>query len=882
MTPPTQREMRNPYFLLRTPDGLGSYLTRNNYRLLKAPNEPLSQFLVGARLNEDARPAVLEYDYEGVDLSTAEPLEALPASLLEAFSNAANRFVAQMKGQEGRVSDHVKRIWQGFRLPDPDIEKDAYWIYGPSEDRKLLILWGCEFRQGASLPLTSEQAEHPNGSVLDKLSQRRPSWSANQVAALRLIRERQLPLSGYLGELERDETGQPLQIIVEGNVIKAKDAKPMGSLPKPEIEAFKEQARALTRLAKSNELGDYGTELVKDFQLPDPVAHPNLYFLHKGKLVIGLEGPADEGTSLHPIADPQLGIPAKKTTSGGSAITPPTVADQLEKSPSGSKLPLYAAAALVVLLLLGVGAYFLFLTDGSPPELSEIVAKDNPAEVLVVFNEPLSEASIDLESADNPTFRIRGEEGHFLEILGASFEQEGQAVRLQVEPLEEKEYELYVGSVTDKAGNALSEALQVEFEYRDTIPPAIDFVSAHESNTKTLVIGFTKLLEERSVRASAFELPGFKAENAELDEDGKTVRVTFDQRFENKRQYTMTVDGIADATVDGNEIAENTEQIFTYVDSLPPVLDRATADRSQIVVRAFFNEPLDEASAVNPLSYRVLSLDDAGTVAAELEVSSARLLGDDKTVELYTTSPLKPGINYQLQFADIKDRADPPNLAAEGIAGFIFQGREDRTPPQISALEMKIEGGEQFVAIEFEEPVEEEGALKPENYSVPSHPTNVTSVEPTGNPARFVLRLSDSLPEAASVRVQVVGVKDLIGNELTPERPAIEDFVVPGLGSKATDLQIVGPVQVLDNGSTVRITFNEDLVPEPASLISNFTFSGGNRVASAALDPQAPNTVVVRLANPLTPGAHRVTVSNQRLDLIPEDVQWNRVADFSF
>lgn len=880
MTPPTQRELRNPYFLLRTPDGLGSYLSRNNYRLLKAPNEPLAPFLADAKLNEESRPAVLEYDLSSIDVDSLEPMEFLPGSLIDSFTAAAEKFVNQMKGKDGRVSDHVRRIWEGFRLPDPDIEKDAYWVYGPASNRQLLILWGCEFRQGASLPLTSDHAEHPAGSLLEKLRNRRPSWSSNQAAALQLIREQGLPLSRFLGELERDETGEPAQIIVGGNAVKVKDAKPLGHLAQAEVDAFKEEARALYRKAKGDALGEYANELIKAFRLPDPETHPNLYFQVKGKMVVALDGPLDEATSLHPLADPQLGIPEKQ-----KGMTPPTIADRLEKRTERSKMPIYIAALVALLLIAAVGAWYFLFFDSKPPELTEVIAKDDPTKVRVVFNEPVDEDSIDLEDEESPSFRVRLDEGPFVDILGFEVtEAEANVVVLNVEPLEEKEYQIIAQGVEDSSGNAMVESLEMEFEYRDTIPPEVAFISAHESDSKSLVIGFSKPLDERSVRPSSFELPGFKAEEAKLSEDRKVVRVAFDQRFENGRDYTLSVDGVSDSTEDGNEIVEGTEEIFTYLDTLPPVLERATADRSQIVVRAFFNEPLDKATSVNPLSYKVVALDVNGAITEELDVSSARLLGDDKTVEMYTSTALKPGINYQLQFTNIRDRAEPANTAAEGIAGFVFQGREDRMPPQIAALEMKVEGGEQFVAVEFEEPVEEEGALQPSNYSIPTHPVSVTFVEPTGNPARFVLRLSEALPEAATVRVQVVGVTDLIGNTLSADRPAVEDFLVPGLGNKATDLQITGQVQVSSDGQTLRVSFNEDLVPGPASIASNFRLSGGNRVASAALDPGAPNTVVITLdpATPLSRGAHRIQVSNQRLDLIPEDVQWDRVADFAY
>ncbi len=880
MTPPTQRELRNPYFLLRTPDGLGSYLSRNNYRLLKAPNEPLAAFLADARLNEESRPAVLEYDLSSIDLETLEPMEFLPGSLIESFSAAAEQFVNQLKGRDGRVSDHVRRIWEGFRLPDPDIEKDAYWVYGPANNRQLLILWGCEFRQGASLPLTAEHAEHAGGSLLEKLRGRRPSWSSNQAAALQLIREQGLPLSRFLGELERDETGEPAQIIMGGKAVKVKDAKPMGHLSKDEVEAFKDEARELCRKARGDELGEYANELIKAFRLPDPESHPNLYFQVKGQMVVALDGPLDEATSLHPIADPQLGIPEKE-----KGITPPTIADRLEKRTERSKMPIYIAAMVALLLIAAAGAWYFLFFDSKPPEVTEVIARDDPTKVRVVFNEPVDEDSIDIEDEEEPSFRVQLDEGPFVDILDfAVSDEEANVVVLTVEPLAEKEYQIIAQGVKDSSGNAMVEALELEFEYRDTIPPEVAFISAHESDSKALVIGFTKELDEGSVRPGAFKLPGFNPEGAELSEDRKVVRVTFDERFENGRDYTLTVDGVSDATEERNEIADDTEEIFTYLDTLPPVLDRASADRSQIVVRAFFNEPLDEATSVNPLSYKVVALDVNGAVSEEIDVTSARLLGDDKTVEMYTSTALKPGINYQLQFTNIRDRAEPANTAEEGMAGFVFQGREDRTPPQIASLEMKVEGGEQFVAVEFEEPVEEEGALQPSNYSIPTHPVSVTSVEPTGNPARFVLRLSETLPEAATVRVQVIGVTDLIGNTLAADRPAAEDFLVPGLGNKATDLQITGQVQVSSDGQTLRVSFNEDLVAGPASITTNFRLSGGNRIASAALDPAAPNTVVITLdpGTPLSRGAHRLQVSNQRLDLIPEDVQWDRVADFAY
>ena len=156
LTAPTRRDLRSPYFIFRTLDGTGTYFTAENLPIVLSPKEPLSRFLAPARVVEAGGVRSISYDLAAIQLDTARPMEFLPQSEIDAFAEAVRAFYDKAHEAAQRIVPYEKRLRAHFRLPDPELEADAYWVYGPAHDRRLLILWGCELKAGTSLPLAPD------------------------------------------------------------------------------------------------------------------------------------------------------------------------------------------------------------------------------------------------------------------------------------------------------------------------------------------------------------------------------------------------------------------------------------------------------------------------------------------------------------------------------------------------------------------------------------------------------------------------------------------------------------------------------------------------------------------------------------------------------
>src|SRR5579862_2332203 len=93
--PPSQRDLKSPYYLLRTPDGIGSFITAENLPIVTSPNEPLARFLAPARIVENGNMRSIRYDITASVLATAQPMEFLPQSEIDGFAAAARMFYAK-------------------------------------------------------------------------------------------------------------------------------------------------------------------------------------------------------------------------------------------------------------------------------------------------------------------------------------------------------------------------------------------------------------------------------------------------------------------------------------------------------------------------------------------------------------------------------------------------------------------------------------------------------------------------------------------------------------------------------------------------------------------------------------------------------------------
>lgn len=162
------RKLDKNYFLLRTHDGLGHFLEAQVKRLFSSEKNGISQFLPEASIIEDGGERWVSYQLTKSQAKTLRPLKSITHPELKALRNAAKKFYAPQKG----CTKFEASLRKAFCLPDPDLEPDAYYLWGSRKSPKLLVIWGVEKVPGTSLPIILDSDyNHENnaGSVVSRL-----------------------------------------------------------------------------------------------------------------------------------------------------------------------------------------------------------------------------------------------------------------------------------------------------------------------------------------------------------------------------------------------------------------------------------------------------------------------------------------------------------------------------------------------------------------------------------------------------------------------------------------------------------------------------------------------------------------------------------------
>ncbi len=280
------RQLFESHVELRTPVG-ESYLGEGARKVIKDPGEPLQQYLADVDVVTEKRQVTINY-YFGLTPKTAwRPMKYVTQCILDDFEKAALEFYRKAHADQ-KLAQFQRQVRTGFRLPDPDLDPDSYWLVGDRFNPHLIILWGCEKldenkKPQASLPLVKDAEFFPNNpeTVVDKLRQRLLSWEGIVQENLDLIVLKKEVLGRFLARPVYD---QPHEQVVGMRLVVAPDAivpinrfRPLKKLPTAEIKEFEKAANAFYGKAHDDEdsvkdnpdVTPYERELRRGFRLPD-------------------------------------------------------------------------------------------------------------------------------------------------------------------------------------------------------------------------------------------------------------------------------------------------------------------------------------------------------------------------------------------------------------------------------------------------------------------------------------------------------------------------------------------------------------------------------------------------------------------------------------
>jgi len=853
--PPAQRDLRSPYFLFRTPDGLGSYFTEENRPIVRSPKEPLARFLAPARLVENGTLRSIRFELIEEMLATASPMEFLPQSEIDAFAAAVQEFYEKAHAAAPRVVPHEKRLRAHFRLPDPDQEPDAYWVYGPVHDRRLLILWGAEAKAGTSLPLAPDpELKIPGGStILERLQARVMNWETRQREALRFAFDSNEPIARFLARPAVNAAGQPVGVSCQGRTLENRALRPLRRVYAGECAAFERAAKAFYDRASLPGRTAYEREIRQAFRLPDPDRADGGYRLAGKKLVIVVGGQEKRERTLplidHPLV-PQMPVPPAAVTEagegpvvvgGGSEARDGTVADKLRsRSISTALVRGLALAATVAVAALGWSGWKL-AHDHTPPQVIEsgdYPAALNSRQVVVKFSKPIDPTSLQIAAAAHPSFAF-GDDAARIESVQLD-PHDPSRVLLATTPLTDgRSYRITVDAVADPKGNRLAEATSIGFKYLDSIPPELKTISAGQNNNQLLLV-FSKPVAESSVaRGGNYSLFALEAggdgaaqriTSGRLDPEdksGQTVVLESVRDFVGNQPYRLeAVSGITDTAVSRNPVTLPAKGMdFAYRDVLPPRLRGISASASKLELTITFSKPLEPAPARDLRNYSAAGPDKNAlnflSGAATLDAT-----GRNVTLRL-VPGPLSLG-RYRLMVAGLSDRMGN-RLSAPLSSPFEFADA-DRTALKIVSHSIVTADNQvdNKVTLTFNRALDPSEAVKPGNYSVVAGAVASSDLAVSearrvpDDPEQVILILSQAPVPGVKLNIRISALADIFGQKLAG--PIDYAFTPPGIPQPAE--------QVLDwidrpvlRGNELTLAIKEEVDRRSALAAKNFLFN---------------------------------------------------------
>lgn len=832
------------------------------------PNRPLRSFLAPARFEGRTLQGRVVYDLSAIEGQDPRPLDYLPASEIAAFRSAAERFLDPAR-DDGPLPLQERALRQHLVLPDPDLEPEAYWTYGPENDRRLLILWGVEEKRGTSLPPIGHPAL-PGGAtatVADKLRETPPAET--QRHALRDILETGHPLKRFLAVRQIGADGKPV-LKYAGKTFPERKAKPFSFLHAWTFKAFASAARDF----QGGNLGDPGSRDASQ-SLRATLRVPRFHKQSPHYRNLGSALNPQPVAVLPPDFDPSDGIPLV-SQSKPKPNADPLAADEPAGEPGLVEawrpyvMPAWlsggiaAVAVAVVLALVGLGYYSL---DSVPPGLAQDPLTPGERTVRLVFDEPLREwLDGDEEPETVPRIEIRAQ-GRRLPITTTALLDGGHVVELELAEAMNLggEYQLSLEGMRDTSvrGNRapLSETF---FTYAPT--PVLKSISAGRTDTQ-LELVFNTPIDRGSLSSAYFAVDGLDLRERVQLRNEREVILESTQSLEPGGEYGLTAEGVVSAL--GREMEPVEGRTFRFKDNRPPVVTAVEADIHPTLTILTVDERLAEASLL-PEAVRLSVLEGELTVhqiglnandSAEVIVLHDPILTagggrPEVTITLLGlrdeggNSPVFAGDNrYQYRGRPV---TSPPEIGtrqapepSEPVVVY-FEGPWERSALQEATYRLRLRDAEDAAELAFSRP-------PVVGYDVPSTPITLRSggsmlgTEVTLDPQQPLDELAWYTLEISGAR----GPYGLAGND----QPIVVQFQTSGV---RTPVQNFVSAEVAgENRREITLRLTPDRLIADATNPDNYVLEPAREIVGVSArpgrKPDYTDTVVLELADPLAP-----------------------------
>jgi len=638
---------------IKTPDGQ-SYLEGGARKLIKADSEPLAQFLADAEITRGGGPqrrdVMLNYFFGAIPKTQWRQMKFVTPGMLEAFEKAAQEFYRRAHTNQN-VAQFQRQARMGFRLPDPDLEPESYWLVGDRFDPKLVVLWGCEKldvnkRPIPSLPLVKDAELFPGNptTVADKLRSRLLSWEGILQENLDLIAEKKEPLGRFLARPVYDPQRQ--QIVALRPILAPESAypinkfRPLKKIPTAEIASFDKAAESYYAKAHEDsesreaypDVTPYEREIRRNFCLPDVdigVGRPS-------KLVPGMQG-------LDELMNGQ-----KKQSNG---------------KPTAKK----KSDALRI-------SYWVYGKRFSK-RLMVCIEGNEPVEQCLYLRR---DEALDIPPGSKGKIR-------FPQAGGLGLEEKPETI---VEKLWLRELTWIARSLRAAAVLAVIGILAfifLEFIYVRLSPTGRAVVADAKLDPDNLrnivVVKFNAAINPDSIPAvpekptphppymlQGPELGALQVKSVKLDPENPKQLLFYVNRSvpdgSEKTEDKILLNGLRPRF--GRVLRPNTPVEVETRDTRPPAFAKAGSwEDSEYALELDFDEALDKVNAESIGNYTL-------TGPAVGALRSAQLQKDRKTVVLKADKAFEPGANYTLALKNIRDASNQKNAMADTTTNFVY------------------------------------------------------------------------------------------------------------------------------------------------------------------------------------------------------------------
>ena len=829
---------------LLAPGGRDTFFASDVQRMLFPADEPMARFLPPGRWSmperqertQEGRAAQIAYTVPDEILKTARPLATLARTEIEAFADAVKAFLAKSQPDAKGVPPYIRQCRADFRLPNPAIDAEAYWVYGPEFDQRLLILWGCEPQAGTSLTLPK---------LVEQLRAREMSWRDKQELGLKLALRPDEPLARFLAR-----RGQDGGLVTGGGSVPAKKLSRLKTIAPAEWRTFELAAKQYYARAHPGAAGvaPFEQEVRAEFRLPALTQVPGDFYLHGSRLLIGLDAWPREST-LPLTDDPVLKLPEPAAAAASaSAVAPATSADTTVSAQLRARQQapwvFYSkiAAALVVAAGVGFGAWWA-LRPPPAPLLLEAQATDDRT-VVLTFSTPIDAQTLQPKPAvaggraEDPLTFFDDK----MKIASRTLSP-GAPSRVVIVTegrlVDGEKYGIAVTRLAPPKGRPI-EPSNADFTYYDRTAPKLVTLSAGGKSKKNLILVFSKPAAESSLtpsRFAVFPVDGgqrgkrLNVVGAEFDRDdpsGATVVIEANDDFVGGRSYVIDITGVTDRAAKPNPLTEKSalNREFRYVNVLPPRLGEIVAVGGRFEIALTFNAPVDPALASDEANY---TLADSEKKPLRLLKGGIRLDDAGTTVTLRLEPQRLAAGQHHLTVAKMADRQG--NVTTVAITRpFAFNDAGDHKPPTLVTVEGSREKGkvtreDRTLRLQFDRALDRESASAAARFRVldsERRPLALESAAPASDdPARVVVQLASALGGAGQYHVETNALANVFGD--VQPAPVSTSFQVLGVSFRAASLIDWAQAPLLRGGGQFLVlTIRPRISEETARNLANY------------------------------------------------------------